>query len=210
MPRFENEDFDPKNRNRKDIDRTVPKDEDYYNTASNGNFDMIYSIWGGAVNNPYGLMQVYADAHFAKNCEYGFKGKQDQISLEIEFSDGSKATKTFYAWFDDIIKNLVEPTKNEGETWTEEQIENYNRIHTKRLDVLAGLEAGVLSRFEAIPLVARSNANINSFKVENGTDTYVTFVGYGGIRESKFNYTDEQWNSFLRAHNNNLTEEYKL
>lgn len=31
MPRFENEDFDPKNRNREDIDRTVPKDEDYYN-----------------------------------------------------------------------------------------------------------------------------------------------------------------------------------
>ncbi len=31
MPRFENEDFDSKNRNKKDIDRTVPKDEDYYN-----------------------------------------------------------------------------------------------------------------------------------------------------------------------------------
>ena len=31
MPRFENEDFDPKNRSREDIDRTVPKDEDYYN-----------------------------------------------------------------------------------------------------------------------------------------------------------------------------------
>ena len=27
MPRFENEDFDPKNRSREDIDRTVPKDE---------------------------------------------------------------------------------------------------------------------------------------------------------------------------------------
>lgn len=31
MPRFENEDFDPKKRSREDIDRTVPKDEDYYN-----------------------------------------------------------------------------------------------------------------------------------------------------------------------------------
>lgn len=31
MPRFENEDFDSKNRNKNDIDRTVPKDEDYYN-----------------------------------------------------------------------------------------------------------------------------------------------------------------------------------
>ena len=31
MPRFENEDFNPKKRSREDIDRTVPKDEDYYN-----------------------------------------------------------------------------------------------------------------------------------------------------------------------------------
>lgn len=31
MPRFENEDFDPKKRSKEDIDRTVPKDEDYYN-----------------------------------------------------------------------------------------------------------------------------------------------------------------------------------
>ena len=31
MPRSENEDFDPKKRSREDIDRTVPKDEDYYN-----------------------------------------------------------------------------------------------------------------------------------------------------------------------------------
>ena len=30
MPRFENEDFDPKHA-RNDVDRTVPKDEDYYN-----------------------------------------------------------------------------------------------------------------------------------------------------------------------------------
>ena len=27
MPRFENEDFDPKNRSREDIDRTVPKEK---------------------------------------------------------------------------------------------------------------------------------------------------------------------------------------
>ena len=31
MPRFENEDFDPKKRSMEDVDRTVPKDEDYYN-----------------------------------------------------------------------------------------------------------------------------------------------------------------------------------
>lgn len=185
------------------------KDEDYYNTASNGDFDMIYSIWGGASNNPYGMMQVYIDPNFSKNCEYGFKGHQSEEQLEIEFFDGSKATKTYYAWFDDIVKNYVEPTKQEGETWSEEQEKNYQRIHTKRLDILAGVEAGVLSRFEAIPLVARSQASMNSFKVEDGTDNYITFVGYGGIRELKFNYTDSEWNNFLRKNGNNLTDLYK-
>ncbi len=183
------------------------KDEDYYNTATAGNYDMIYSIWGGAINNPYGLMQVYIDANFSKNCEYGFKGHQNEINLEIEFSDGSKVTKTFFSWFDDIIKNLIEPTIDSNST--QSQIDEYNKIHTKRMDVLAGLEAGVLSRFEAIPLVSRSNAQMNSFKVEDGAPAFVTFVGYGGIKETKFNFTDSEWADFLKRHNNNLTEEYK-
>ncbi len=184
------------------------KDEDYYNTAASGAFDMIYSIWGGVANNPYGLMQVYCDANFAKNCEYGFKGHQDEVSLEITFSDGSKATKTFYAWFDDIIKNLVEPSRDES-SWSEAQEAEYQRIHTKRLDVLAGLEAGVLKRFEAVPLVARSEASMNSFKIEDGAKNYVTYVGYGGIRNITFHYNDAQWENFLESNNYNLSEKYK-
>lgn len=183
------------------------KDGDYYNTANRGAYDMIYSIWGGVTNNPYGLMQVYIDANFAKNCEYGFKGHQGEINLEIEFSDGSKSTKTYYAWFDDIVKNLVEPTL--GDNPTQSQLDEYNRVHTKRLDVLAGVEAGVLSRFEAIPLVARSEASLNSYKIEDGTANFVTFVGYGGIRETKFNFTDEEWNNFLSRHGYDLSEDYK-
>ncbi len=184
------------------------KDEDYYNTAASGAFDMIYSIWGGVANNPYGLMQVYCDANFAKNCEYGFKGHQDEVSLEIEFSDGSKATKTYYAWFDDIIKNLVEPTKD-ADNWSDTQEAEYQRIHTKRLDVLAGLEAGILKRFEAVPLVARSEASMNSFKIEDGAKNYVTYVGYGGIRNITFNYNDAEWEDFLAKNNYNLSEKYK-
>ncbi|MCR5309284.1 MAG: hypothetical protein K6E21_04155 [Bacilli bacterium] len=183
------------------------KDGDYYNTANRGAYDMIYSIWGGATNNPYGLMQVYIDANFAKNCEYGFKGHQGEINLEIEFSDGSKTTKTYYAWFDDIVKNLIEPSLSANPA--QSQLDEYNRVHNKRLDVLAGVEAGVLSRFEAIPLVARSEASLNSYKVEDGTQNFVTFVGYGGIRETKFNFTDAEWDEFLSHHNYDLAEEYK-
>lgn len=191
-----------------EVEIKAVKDEDYYNTASKGNFDMIYSIWGGAANNPYGMMQVYIDPNFSKNCEYGFKGHQSEIELEIEFSDGTKATKTYFAWFDDIVKNYVEPSYDENATLTESQIENYNRIHTKRLDILAGVEAGVLSRFEAVPLVSRAQASMNSLKVEDGSDTYVTFVAFGGIREMKFNFDDKSWEEYLKKHNYDLTSVY--
>lgn len=59
------------------------KDEDYYNTAASGAFDMIYSIWGGVANNPYGLMQVYCDANFAKNCEYGLT-QSIEVTVEAQ------------------------------------------------------------------------------------------------------------------------------
>ncbi|MCR5092084.1 MAG: hypothetical protein K6B51_05270 [Bacilli bacterium] len=185
------------------------KDEDYYTTAENGDYDMIYSIWGGAVNNPYGLMQVYCSYEFSKTCEYGFKRKQNSVSLEIAFSDGTTAKKTFHAWFDDIVKNLVEPSKEEGKEWTPSQQAEYDRIHTRRLDILAGLEAGVLSRFEAIPLVARSEASLTSPKIIYGADHFIPFVGFGGIRELKFRYDDQGWASFLAKHNYDLSDYYK-
>lgn len=177
------------------IEITAQKDEDYYNSAKSGNYDMIFSTWGGAAVNPIGLMQVYCDSTFESNCEYGFKGKQGSYMVEIDAngdgSIGEGETKSLESWWSEI-NGITEDAKNYGsEAWTKQ--------HNYILNVLAGLEAAYLKRFEAVPLVARASTSLNSFKIENGSKVYVNLMGYGGLRYLTFNMDDYDWNKFIKS-----------
>jgi len=193
---------------------TMVKDEDYYTTASNGGYDMIFSTWGGAAIDPYGLMQVYCEKTFASTCEFGFKGKQDTINLDIDVNgdgkiDADTETKSFDAWFKYMTTDLNEGQYGDELTTTDPNYAAWLAMHTKKLNVLAGLEAGILNRFEAIPLVARGTSSLLGFKVENATKTYVSLIGYGGIRFMSFNYNDAEWAKFVSENGNNLSALYK-
>jgi len=188
---------------------TMKKDEDYYSTAKNGGYDMIFSTWGGAAINPYGLMQVYCDSTFESTCEYGFKGHQDEINLNIDSDgDGIVETKSYDAWYKEMNNSLIEPELEDTVTVDSPEYEEWSSIHEEKLNILAGIEAGILNRFEAVPLVARGTSSLNSFKIENATKNYVSLVGYGGIRFLTFNYDDAGWTSFL-ADSNYSSDLYK-
>ena len=192
---------------------TMVKDEDYYTSAQNGSYDMIFSTWGGAAINPYGLMQVYCDKTFTSTCEYGFKGQQDNVNLGIDANGdgkiGDDETKSFHAWFKYMTETLNEGQYGDELTSADPDYQAWLSVHTQKLNVLAGLEAGILNRFEAIPLVARGTSSLLGFKVENATKTYVSLIGYGGIRFMKFAYDDASWSKFVSEHGNNLSELYK-
>lgn len=177
------------------ISINAQKDEDYYNSAKSGNYDLIFSTWGGAAINPIGLMEVYCKNDFESCCEYGFKGKQNSTYLEIDTNGdgiiGDSERKTFNNWWSEI-NNMTEDEKDYG---SPEYIKKHNYI----LTVLAGLEAGILNRFEAVPLVARATTSLNSFKIENGSKVYINLMGYGGIRYLTFNMNDAEWSKFINS-----------
>ena len=197
------------------------KDEDYYTTARNGGADMIFSIWGGAAIDPYHLMQVYLDKTFTNCCEYGFKGKQDDETLWIDLDndgvedDGER--ETYDAWYHTLTDTLTEGgysdevKVDDTSSLTEEQKTEHDKwleVHNKRLAVLAGTEAGIVNRYEAVPMVARGTSSLNGFKVENASKTYINLIGYGGIRFMQFNYTNSEWSSFVNENGGNLADVY--
>ncbi len=195
---------------------TMVKDQDYYTTAQNGRYDMIFSTWGGAAINPYGLMQVYCDNSFTQTCEYGFKGKQSETKLDIDLNgdgtiDPTTETRSFNKWYDDMNNSdeFSEAAYGDEVAKDDPNYEAWNKVHNQKLTVLAGLEAGILNRFEAVPLVARGSSSLLGFKVNYATDTYVSLIGYGGIRLMTFNYTDAQWSEFCAKYNNSLSDLYK-
>lgn len=175
------------------------KDENYYDTAKNGGYDFIFSIWGGAAINPYGLMQVYCDTEFESNCEFGFKGKQNSIFLEIDYNENgsieANEKRSFHDWYTFLNNEFTEQDRESADF----DQELYNKVHNEKLNILAGIEAGILNRFEAVPMVARGTSSLTSYKVENGSSTYISLVGYGGVRFLKFNYNDKEWNQLINS-----------
>ena len=181
---------------------SATKDEDYYTTAKTGGYDLIFSTWGGAAINPYGLMQVYCDSTFDSCCEYGFKGKQDQVTLDIDSDgDGIVETKSYNAWYTKMNNDLVEPEISDDIDVNSDDYKDWSEIHEQKLNILAGLEAGILKRFEAVPLVARGTSSLTSLKVENATKNYISLVGYGGIRFLEFKFNDAEWAEFISDEN---------
>lgn len=134
-------------------------------------------------------MQVYCDPDFESTCEYGFKGNQNSAKLEIAFDDGTSEERTIAEWYTKLngdlaemdIDELVSDRKSEVAS-DKELVAKYNAQHQKRVTVLAKLEAAILKRFEAIPLVARGSTSLYSVKVKYATNKYINLVGYGGIR----------------------------
>lgn len=192
------------------IKTNMNQDQDYYTSAKNGEYEMIFSIWGGAAINPYGLMEVYARSSFDSTCEFGFKGKQDSVTIAIDSDgDGVEETKSFNAWYEMMNNTLIEGDYEDAKAKGEQALAAWSKVHEQKLNVLAGLEAGVLNRFEAVPLVARGTSSLRSFKIENATDTYVSLIGYGGIRKMTFEYNDQEWSSLVGRYGGNLANAYK-
>lgn len=163
------------------IIKMVP-DEDYYDHAKQGAFEMIMSTWGGSSMDPYGLMEVYCDEDTKH--EYGFKPNVEKWTINI---DGKDITKTFNEWY----KALVD--------------EEYAAADAKiRLQVLAGMELGLLETYQTTPIYYRTSTSLYSQKIEYPTYDYVQLLQFGGVRELTYNYSDQEWTAYCVQNNNQL------
>ena len=127
-------------------------------------------------------MQHFFFAHF---------DRENECFSILKFKpDEKEEKKSFNAWWSEA-NEIVENDEYMSEAWVTK--------HNKLLTILAGIEAGIINRFEAVPLVARGTSSLTSFKVENATSTYVNLVGYGGVRFMTFEYDDYEWNEFIHS-----------
>ncbi len=148
-------------------------------------------------------MQVYCDSEFTQTCEYGFKGHQGESYLDIDLNGDGEIASSEHKSFNDWYTSMVEITVPEVDS------EEAQAKRDQKNTILGGLEAGILNRFEAIPIVSRSSTSLTSFKVENGTSKYISLIGYGGVRFMKFNYNDKEWQDFLKEAGNSYAGLYQ-
>ncbi|QSX06853.1 hypothetical protein JYG23_05245 [Sedimentibacter sp. zth1] len=160
---------------------TTP-DQDYYDHAQTGMFEMIFSTWGGNPMNPFNMMECYCVGD--KLFEYGFKPEKETLTINV---NGEEVTKTFFDWFKAL---------NEGEYLQADM--------DTRLEILAKMELGLLETYNCPPLYYRTTTTMRSQKINYATYNYVNLVAFGGIRGISYNYTDKEWDAYCKENNNQL------
>lgn len=167
-------------------DRVVIKmtpDENYYDHAQEGKFEMIMSTWGGAAMNPYTMLDAYCTP--AKLYEYGFTPKLTELTINL---NGEDMTKTFYDWYDAVCNG--EYAAADANT---------------RMQILSGIEYGILSQYCTTPIYYRMSTQLESQRIHQGTDTFCQLIDFGGIRHLTYSYTDKEWEEYCDQQNNQLT-----
>ena len=78
-----------------------------------------------------------------------------------------------------------------------------------RLTILSALEEITIKESRSVMLIAESGGSFLGAKFSYISDVENVFMGFGGIRYMEVNYTDAEWTEYVKANNNDLTEEYK-
>ena len=97
---------------------------------------------------------------------------------------------------------------------TEKQAKTYNwgegfAPAEARLVILSALEELTIKESRSVMLIADGGGSFLGAKFSYFSADEHTFMGFGGIRYMEVNYTDAEWAEFVKANNNDLSEEYK-
>lgn len=151
-------------------------DQDYYNSAKAGKFDIIISTWGGASMDPFGLSELYCVDE--KINEYGFRPKVEKTTITVE---GKEMTKTFYEWYDALCNGEYAAATPEVRT-----------------QILAGIERGILETYVTAPIYYRTSGSLLSHRATMETEEFLPVVGFGNAILDK---SDAEWAEYCKSNN---------
>ncbi len=81
-----------------------------------------------------------------------------------------------------------------------------------RLMILSALEEAVIKESRSVMLIADAGGSFLGAKFDNFSDSYNTFMGFGGIRYMVVKYNDAEWAEYVNYvcyYNTDLSSEYK-
>ncbi len=73
-----------------------------------------------------------------------------------------------------------------------------------RVLLIAALEKVILEKYYTVPVAYRFSASMISYKIEYKSRNYNTFMAYGGVRYMTYNYTDMEWNNYVKSQNGSI------
>lgn len=180
-----------------------------------GNVDTAWGFgWSGGALDPYGLFEVYVDATYNPDDGYQYDPWVDwslvdvTLSLNVDGAGTKDYTYNVVQWFlilnggatvwadDPHAGELAKGLPNWGSGKIAEEL---------RVTILAELQKTVLSNYTTIPMSVDGGAQLKSYKINYGLESYNFFIGFGGIRFMTYNYSDVEWAAFVASQGGTLT-----
>ncbi len=168
--------------------------------------DLLFGVgWQGAALDPYYLMTAY----LYPNYQYDPSWKTEEETLDITLSDGKTYRATLIDWSDAMNGAEVSITEvlPDGSLATKPIAYSCGLNDGKpeeRVHLLAMLEGAILNNYTMIPLDNESSAALKGMQISYHTEEYVYGVGRGGIKYMTYNYTDMQWDKYVKSQNGQL------
>lgn len=175
---------------------------DWSNKFVAGEYELCTGGWSQAAFNPFYMIGAYIDPANAYTSGY-FDVNSVRITHTMPAGDyaqaGQELSLTIMDWY-----NCLNGYEGCSYDWGTGRVSQ-----DVRLDVLAMLEEYLLLQYYSIPNITQNSATLLGAKFSYASDTYNTFLGYGGMRYMRVNYTDAEWTAYVTSLGGNLETEYK-
>ena len=176
------------------IDMTMTPDADYYETNYSGGADMIFTTWGGATMDPFGVLaRCYCDAAdgSGNQMEYGYDTSKIMVTYDFggEIGEITDTLQHWAMWANNATDDVPVIYEKLG------AFGDY--AYSTRCQIVAGNEHAFMNWFPTTSLYYRNVASLNSQKINEASKIYLTLIGFGGLEFYTYNYDDAAWADYI-------------
>lgn len=164
--------------------------------------------------NPYMLIQCYIDSSYTLNYHQYWDTNSIPVTITFGADDNAEYSgKTFTMsalnWYF-CLNGLAETYQDSRNLEYAYVMSEGYLSESNRLLILAALEELVLEQYQFVPIVSNYSATLLGAKFSYISDEYNLFTGFGGYRYMVVNYTDAEWDAFVKAQGGDLKDFYKV
>lgn len=151
------------------------------NDFRSGSYDLCLGGWTGAAWDPGYFLLAYLDPNYMYSSAWDTSKAMLTFQLSDHTIDPEEDTHSLLEWYDVL----------NGE-WGSGRISE-----DLRAELIAAIEKEILNVCYTVPIYNSYSASLISYKIEYKSRTYNTFMGYGGLKYMKYNYSDSEWTKYV-------------
>ncbi len=167
--------------------------DDFAGSLRTNKVDMLFGVgWEGAALNPYSLIGAYTEPDYQYDPAWDTSSDLLEITIDGETYSATVLDWTYALGGEPItIVNVETKEASEFAAGSDVDVET-------RLAILSALEGAVLSRYDLIPLIDDASATLKGMQINYYTEEYIFGMGHGGLKYYTYNFTDMQWDNFVK------------